>query len=144
MCIYCNSTQRNQNLSCMSRVTRKAVFGFSNLVRHKPNCTATEDGKRLEISYQRSRGIVLHNICGENKGANLRLFVFAYHAKSRFSHDVAQIQRIQVADLQSIIKIQQNIVCSLLNTLTSMSYLFSSTIIIHIICQTRRRDKVLI
>ena len=43
----------------MSLVVRKPVFGFSDQVRHKPICTATEDGKRLEISYIGSRGIVL-------------------------------------------------------------------------------------
>ena len=31
----------------------------SDLVRHKPGCTATEDGKRPEISDLESRGIVL-------------------------------------------------------------------------------------
>ena len=31
----------------------------SDLVRHKPGCTATEDGKRLENSDLESRGIVL-------------------------------------------------------------------------------------
>ena len=31
----------------------------SDLVRHKPGCTATEDGERLEISDLESRGIVL-------------------------------------------------------------------------------------
>ena len=31
----------------------------SDLVRHKPGCTATEDGWRLEISDLGSRGIVL-------------------------------------------------------------------------------------
>ena len=31
----------------------------SDLVRHKPGCTATEDGKRLEISGLERRGIVL-------------------------------------------------------------------------------------
>ena len=31
----------------------------SNLVRHKPGCTATEDGQRLEISDLKSRGIIL-------------------------------------------------------------------------------------
>ena len=31
----------------------------SDLVRHKPGCTATEDGWRLEISDLESRGIVL-------------------------------------------------------------------------------------
>ena len=31
----------------------------SDLVRHKPGCTATEEGYRLEISDLESRGIVL-------------------------------------------------------------------------------------
>ena len=31
----------------------------SDMVRHKPGCTATEDGSRLEISDLESRGIVL-------------------------------------------------------------------------------------
>ena len=31
----------------------------SDLVRHKPGCTATEDGQRLEISDLESRGIIL-------------------------------------------------------------------------------------
>ena len=43
----------------MSRDVRKPVFGVSDQVRHKPGCTATEDGWRLEISDLESRGIVL-------------------------------------------------------------------------------------
>ena len=43
----------------MSRSVRKLVFGVSNQIRHKPGCTATEDGLRLEISELESRGIVL-------------------------------------------------------------------------------------
>ena len=43
----------------MSLVVRKLVFGVSDQVRHKPGCTATEDGLRLEISEFQSRGIVL-------------------------------------------------------------------------------------
>ena len=39
----------------------------SDLVRHKPGCTATEDGLWLEISDLESRS---HNICSENKGAD--------------------------------------------------------------------------
>ena len=49
----------------------------SDLVRHKPGCTATEDGLRLDFSDL----LTMKLICP---------FVFAY-AKSRFSHDVAQI-----------------------------------------------------
>ena len=43
----------------MSLVLRKPVFGVSDQVAHKPGCTATEDGYRLEISDLGSRGIVL-------------------------------------------------------------------------------------
>ena len=32
----------------------------SDLVRHKPDCTATEDGQRLEIPDLESRGFVLY------------------------------------------------------------------------------------
>ena len=42
----------------MSLVVRKPIFGVSDQVRHVPGCTATEDGKRLEILYLGSRGIV--------------------------------------------------------------------------------------
>ena len=34
----------------MSLVLRKPVFGVSDQVPHKPGCTVTEDGQRLEIS----------------------------------------------------------------------------------------------
>ena len=43
----------------MSLVVRKPVFEVSDQVRHKPACTATEDGERLEISDLDRRGIVL-------------------------------------------------------------------------------------
>ena len=36
---------RNHSVSCNMRlVVRKPVFGVSDQVRHKPGCTATEDG----------------------------------------------------------------------------------------------------
>ena len=43
----------------VSLVVRKPVFGVSDHVRHKPGCTATEDGYRLEISDLDRRGIAL-------------------------------------------------------------------------------------
>ena len=43
----------------MSLVVRKPVFRVSDQVQHKLDCTATEDGERLEISDLSSRGIVL-------------------------------------------------------------------------------------
>ena len=36
-------------LKYLSLVVRKPVFGVSDQVPHKPGCTATEDGYRLEI-----------------------------------------------------------------------------------------------
>ena len=43
----------------LSLVVRKPVFGVSDQVPHKPGCTATEDGWRLEISDLDRREIVL-------------------------------------------------------------------------------------
>ena len=40
----------------------KTNVPVSDLVRHKPGCTATEDGLRLEISDLERRGIVLRLI----------------------------------------------------------------------------------
>ena len=51
----------------MSLVVRKPVFGISDQVRHKSDCTASEDGYRLENWDIGSRGIVL---CSENKNAD--------------------------------------------------------------------------
>ena len=50
---------------------RKMVFGVSDQVRHKPGCTAIQDGWRLEISDLDRGGIVLSvYIYSENKGAD--------------------------------------------------------------------------
>ena len=49
----------NEYQKYMSRVTTKPVSGVSDQVRHKPGCTATEDGLRLEISDLKNRGIAL-------------------------------------------------------------------------------------
>ena len=46
----------------------KTNIVVSDQVRHKPGCTATEDGKRLEISDLESRGIALSVL--RNKGAD--------------------------------------------------------------------------
>ena len=43
----------------MSLVVRNPFFGVSDQVRHKPGCTTTEDGVRLENSDLGNRGIVL-------------------------------------------------------------------------------------
>ena len=61
----------------MSLVVRKPVIGVSDLVRHKPGCTATEDGKRFEIC---------------KKGADQLRGYFAFlYAKCWFSHDAAHM-----------------------------------------------------
>ena len=44
----------------------------SDLVRHKPGCTSTEVGLRLEISDLIVEG--LYYLCSENKDADLRLY----------------------------------------------------------------------
>ena len=41
----------NSSFTIMNRVMRKPVFVVSDQVQHKPGCSATEDGKRLEISH---------------------------------------------------------------------------------------------
>ena len=46
---------------------RKPTIWGSEQVRHKPDCTVTEDGWRFEILDLESRGIVL---CSENKSAD--------------------------------------------------------------------------
>ena len=53
----------------MSLVVRKQVFGVSDQVPHKPGCTATEDGLRLEISGLDRRGIAL-SMWRKNKGTD--------------------------------------------------------------------------
>ena len=54
-CIQLNDVDHDK----MSLIVRKPVFGVTDQVRYKPVCTATEDGKRLEIADLGSRGIVL-------------------------------------------------------------------------------------
>ena len=51
----------------MSGFTTKPVVGISDQVRHKPGCTTTEDGERLEIS-DLVEG--LHYHCNENNVAD--------------------------------------------------------------------------
>ena len=54
-------------------------------VRHKPSCTSTEDGYRLEILDLESRGIVL-----SVTAKLISVFVFA-NANCLFSHDVYHV-----------------------------------------------------
>ena len=71
-------------------------LGVSDQVRHKPGCTARENGYRLEISDLGRRCI--YYPCSKNKGADqlrghreadLRLKFRI--CDNRFSHDAAQI-----------------------------------------------------
>ena len=88
----------------MSLVVRKPVFGVSDQVLHKPGCRHTEDGKRLEILYLGStcRGFVSSYVAKTKALISFAVtaklicfFVFAY-AKSRFSHNEAQMIEKQV------------------------------------------------
>ena len=81
----------------MSIVVRKPVFGVSDQVRHKPDCTATEHGYRLEISDLSSKGESTIHIAKTKALISFAVttklicvFVIAY-AKSRFSHNEAHI-----------------------------------------------------
>ena len=59
----------------MSHIT---VVGVSDQVRHRPGCTATEDGQRLEISDLDSNGSVLsmqRNDCADPKYHSLLMLV---------------------------------------------------------------------
>ena len=87
----------------MRHVTRKHVYGVSNQVQHKPGCTVTGDGQRLEISDLGRRGIVL---CCEKGADQLRgvvtaqlicTLVFTY-AKSKVFHDMAHISKNKDTD----------------------------------------------
>ena len=74
--------------------SRENLFpGVSDQVRHKPRCTAKEDGYVLECLDLGSRGIVLSIYVAKTMAliscAVTCAFVFAY-AKSRFSHDAGQ------------------------------------------------------
>ena len=76
----------------MSLVVRKPVFGVSDQVPHKPGCTATKDGYRLEISNlgsQRDRTIRIAKTkalisCAVTAQLTC-VFVFAYAKKPVFS-----------------------------------------------------------
>ena len=76
---------------------KKTNVLVSDLVQHKPGCTATEDGKRLEILDLESRGICTIYVAKTKALISFAVtaklicvFVFAY-AKRWFSHDVAQL-----------------------------------------------------
>ena len=79
----------------LCRVARKHVFVFSDRIRHKPDCTTTEDGKRHEISDLGMRGIV-PSMTAKTKALIsyaqlICAFVFAY-AKIGSSHDATHIR----------------------------------------------------
>ena len=57
--LSCNAVNFYSIFYHLSLILRKPVFRVSDLVRHKPGCTATEDSLRLEISDLGNRGIVL-------------------------------------------------------------------------------------
>ena len=55
----CSSDQGLQKASVNEPHHEKTNVQVSDQVQHKPGCTATEDGYRLEIWDLESRGIVL-------------------------------------------------------------------------------------
>ena len=58
-------------LCYMSRIMRKPVFWVSDQIRHKPGCTATEDGLRFEIlDLESTHTGIVYYLCSENKGAD--------------------------------------------------------------------------
>ena len=67
---------------------KKTCLWVSDQFRHKPGCTATEDGSRHEISDFKIRGIVLW--C-DNKGAAQLCACYSHMQKGRFSHDSTHI-----------------------------------------------------
>ena len=87
----------------MSRITTKPVLGVSDQVQHKPGCTATEDGYRLEISDLGSRGIHCIIYVAKTKAliswvwaVTYKLISAAAYARSMFSYDTVH------ADLDSM------------------------------------------
>ena len=57
--IKMKNCKKNLVYSIFEPRREKTNILVSNQVQHKPGCTATEDGWRLEISDLESRGIVL-------------------------------------------------------------------------------------
>ena len=53
----------------MSLVVRKPVFGVSDLVQHKPGCTATQR-MFMSLNFQIWEVEGLYYLCSENKGAD--------------------------------------------------------------------------
>ena len=78
----------------MSLELKKTVFVVSDQVRHKPCCTASEDGQSLEILDLGSRGMAETKalISCAVTAQLVCVSVFAY-AKSRFSHNEAHINQ---------------------------------------------------
>ena len=71
---------------------------YMSLVRHKPDCTSTEDSQsRLELSDLESKGVAKKDalISYALTTQLVCFFDFAY-AKSRFSYDAAQMKTLFV------------------------------------------------
>ena len=52
----------------LRHIMRKPVLGVFDLVQHKPDCTASEEGQRLETSDLEKEG--LYYLFSENKGTD--------------------------------------------------------------------------
>ena len=86
----------------MSLVVRKPVFGVSDQVGHKPGCTTTEDGWKLEISDLGRRGIVLltvHASIVDVFMSRAQNFSFKYSFKDIFGTLFINFERILYFEL---------------------------------------------
>ena len=57
-CVHKEEKRKRGQIANKPRHEKTNVL-VSDLVRHRPGCTATKDGWRLEISELESRGLVL-------------------------------------------------------------------------------------
>ena len=79
---------------------RKNNNVVSDQVPHKPRCTSTEDGQRLESLNLGHRRIAKYPLCSENKKALISFTVTVHlvcafvssYVKYLFSHEVSQIK----------------------------------------------------
>ena len=79
-------------------MARKPVFGVYNQVRHKPGCTATVDGYRLEISNLEVEGVYYLTVAKTTVLIScavtvqlICVLVFTYmYTKNRVLHDTTQ------------------------------------------------------
>ena len=97
---------------------RKPVFGYSDQVQHKLDCTTRGDGSASSISsmkFQIKKEETLYSLCSENKGADLHLcftyansgflmlwlILYPLHSTASASHQYCCIISAVYEDVQS-------------------------------------------